>query len=68
MVVIVEYKQNTAKHPDVYSIINGVLEIEIDHFGRSIHECCIFLESLLVMIHLGLGYFLKIDSLSAATT
>jgi len=51
MVLVVEDIQDTAQHPDIYSLVDGVLEVEVDHLGRSVHQGGVLFKPLLMMIH-----------------
>lgn len=55
MVPIVEHEQHAAKHPNVDPIIDGILEVKIDHLWGTVHQRSVFLEPLLVVIQLTLA-------------
>ena len=37
-------KDHAAQHPNVGFGVDFVFEISVNHFGRSVHHCCVFFE------------------------
>ena len=64
--VVVEHEEDASEHPDIDSVIDGVFEVQIDHFWRTVHQRRILFEPFLVVVHLGLRYLFEIDPLAAA--
>jgi hypothetical protein len=66
VIPIVEDEQHATKHPNVDPVVDGVLQIQVDHFWGSVHERSVLLEPLLVVIQLSFANLLKINQLLAA--
>lgn len=60
VVLVVHYVKDAAQHPDIHSVVNRVLQVKVNHLGRTVHQRSVFLETLFVLVEFGLRHRLQV--------